>query len=160
MSKNTSFSVGDYIIDSDQIFVATRITADRLYYQPAKAEDRLQSVTGSIPLQNVLSSGLRHLISLETIKIFFKKLAEPPPPEILFDPKSYKDTLYLNDPLKNVPLLQQLWKSKNKTDNNFTFNNRLTFDNIVSHLSEEFSLVSKKTPDYYRKKILSILSTI
>lgn len=160
MLKNDSFSVGDYIVDSDQIFVVTNLSGDRLYYEPVKTEGSFRSITGSIPVQNVSSSGLRHLVSPAIIKDFFKKLTVKCSNEILFDPKSYKDILYLNDPLKSAPLLQQLWKSKNKTDNNFTFNNHLTFDNIVNHLAEEFSLAAHKNPDYFRKKIISTLSAI
>ncbi len=157
MSKKDFFSVGDYIIDSDQIFVVTKISSDRLYYKPAKDENS-QTVTGSIPVENVFSSGLRHIVSHETIKDFFNKLSTSLSDNDLIDTKLYKEVLYLNDPLKNVPLLQQLWKSKSKVNNSFTFNNRLTFDNIVNHLSEEFSLASSKTSDYFRKKIISILS--
>jgi len=148
MLKNDSFSVSDYIIDSDQIFIVTHITSDRLYYQPAKKEDCNQSVTGSIPIKNIASSGLRHPISSDIIKTFFKNLAINIPNPLPFDAKSYKDILYLNDPLKNISLLQQLWKSKNKIDKNLSFNNRLTFEGIINHLSA----------DYFRKKIISTLS--
>lgn len=159
MSSDPVYIVGDYIIDADQIFVVTSISDGRLYYSPVDSEGRYQSVTGSIPIQNAASSGLRKVVSPKVIDSFFKELATATPVDtILIDSKFYKDILYLNDPLKVVPLLQQLWKSKVKNDNTFSFNNRLTFDNIVNHISAEFALVNPKPSDFFRKKIISTLT--
>jgi len=162
MIPSVNFRVGDYIIDSEQIFVISKIDKERLYYLPANAkDDKYLTVSGSIPLQNALSSGFRTLITPSEIKSFFKQLAQkqPPrdPPEPI-DPKNYKEFICQNDPFKTIPLLQQLWITKNKIDTTFSSNNRLTLDAITSHLAEEFSLVTKKPAPSIKDKIIRILS--
>jgi RNA polymerase-interacting CarD/CdnL/TRCF family regulator len=161
MIPSVNFRVGDYIIDSEQIYVISKIDKDRLYYLPANTVDRNQTVTGSIPLANAISSGFRTLITPTEIKTFFKQLAqkqivvEPSEP---IDPKNYKEFICQNDPFKNIPLLQQLWITKNKIDTTFSSNNRLTLEAITGHLAEEFSLVTKKPVDSIKAKILKTLA--
>lgn len=163
MVPSVDFRVGDYIIDSEQIFVISKIDKDRLYYLPANAEDdKYHSVSGSIPLANALSSGFRTLITPSEIRSFFKQLTqkqpirEPPEP---IDPKNYKEFICQNDPFKTIPLLQQLWITKNKIDATFSSNNRLTLEAITNHLAEEFSLVTKKPAAGIKAKILKTLAT-
>ena len=162
MIPSVDFHVGDYIIDSDQIFIISKIDKDRLYYLPAnKEDDKYHSVSGSIPLANAISSGFRTLITPAEIKTFFKQLAKKQPvlevPEPI-DPKNYKEFICQNDPFQNIPLLQQLWITKNKIDATFSSNNRLTLETITNHLSEEFSLVTKKSPESIKAKILKTLA--
>jgi RNA polymerase-interacting CarD/CdnL/TRCF family regulator len=162
MIPSVDFRVGDYIIDSEQIFIISKIDKDRLYYLPANAkDDKYQTVSGSIPLTNAISSGFRTLITPAEIKSFFKQLAqkqpvlEPPEP---IDPKNYKEFICQNDPFKTIPLLQQLWITKNKIDATFSSNNRLTLEAITTHLAEEFSLVTQKPAASFKDKILKTLA--
>jgi RNA polymerase-interacting CarD/CdnL/TRCF family regulator len=162
MVPSVDFRVGDYIIDSEQIYIISQLDKDRLYYVPANTKDKNQTVTGSIPLANAISSGFRTLITAAEIKTFFKQLAqkqivvEPTEP---IDPKNYKEFICQNDPFKTIPLLQQLWITKNRLDATFSSNNRLTLEAITSHLAEEFSLVIKKPADSLKAKILKTLAT-
>lgn len=160
MVPSVDFRVGDYIIDSEQIFIVSKIDKDRLYYLPANSEDnKYQSVSGSIPLANALSSGFRTLITTAEIKKFFQELAQKKPvTSEIIDPKNYKEFICQNDPFKTIPLLQQLWITKNKVDATFSSNNRLTLEAITLHLSEEFSLVTKKPALSIRNKIIKILT--
>jgi RNA polymerase-interacting CarD/CdnL/TRCF family regulator len=161
MIPSVDFRVGDYIIDSEQIYRVSKIDKDRLYYLPADTNDKNQTVSGSIPLANALSSGFRTLITPAEIKNFFKQLTqkqpirEPPEP---IDPKNYKEFICQNDPFKTIPLLQQLWITKNKPDVTFSSNNRLTLESTLNHLAEEFSLVTKKPINSIKNKITRTLS--
>ena len=162
MVPSVDFRVGDYIIDSEQIYIISKLDSDRLYYLPANTQDKNQTVTGSIPLANAISSGFRTLITPAEIKIFFKELAKKQPikdPLEPIDPKNYKEFICQNDPFKTIPLLQQLWITKNKIDATFSSNNRLTLDAITSHLAEEFALVTKKPAESIKAKILKVLAT-
>lgn len=162
MIPSVNFRVGDYIIDSEQIFVISKIDQNRLYYLPANADDdKYQTVSGSIPLANALSSGFRTLITPAEIKDFFKQLAQKQPivePEEPIDPKNYKEFICQNDPFKTIPLLQQLWITKNRIDATFSSNNRLTLEAITSHLAEEFSLVTKRSTSSIKDKIFKTLA--
>ena len=115
MIPSVNFRVGDYIIDSEQIYVISKLDKDRLYYRPAHNTDKNQTVTGSIPLTNAISSGFRTLITPAEIKTFFKELAKKQPirePDEPIDPKNYKEFICQNDPFKNIPLLQQFHQGR------------------------------------------------
>jgi RNA polymerase-interacting CarD/CdnL/TRCF family regulator len=153
---NSQFSVGDYIVDSDSIYIITKIDQGRIFYSPANTEGHHPSVTGSIPLDNLVSSGFRPLCAKTEIDQFFKELSQAKTGEII-DSKLHKDLRCLNEPTKLIPLLKQLWTNKNNPDLNFSGSNRDTLEKIVDHLSREFALSLKQDPDKIRKKITDTL---
>lgn len=158
MALNDTYRVGDYIIDSDQIFIVSKIESKRLHYKPTKAEGRYQSVTGSIPIENVTSSGFRQLLAPRDFNTFITQLslakAGPEP----IDPKIFKELLCQNDPFKIIPLLKQLWVHKNNPLVNFSGSNRDTLENILRHLTDEFSLITHKSPESVRTRIINAMS--
>lgn len=158
MNSTPGFSVGTYIIDSDTIYVITKIADNRVYYSPADITGHHPSVTGSIPLDNLISSGFRLLSTKPEIKQFFIDLKKVKPSSEAIDSKFYKDLRCLNSPLQIIPLLKQLWIGKNNPDIFFSGNNRDTLENILDHLSREFSLVLRQSPAVIRKKIIASLS--
>ena len=158
MNSIPTFEVGTYIIDSDTIYIITKIEQDRVYYSPADVTGHHPSVTGSIPAANLISSGFRPLSTKAEIKQFFIDLTKAKPSTEIIDSKFYKDLRGLNSPLQIIPLLKQLWISKNNTEVFFSGNNRDNLENIINHLCLEFSLVTKQSPDTIRKKIIAALS--
>ncbi len=159
MVQEDNFKVGEYIIDSDQIFKVSKIDSDRLYYQPINTDGRYQTIHGSIPIKNVSSSGFRRLLSAKDFKNFIIELTKiKPAPEFPIDSKMFKETLWENDPFKIIPLLKQLWLQKNKPNVNFSGNNRDTLESILTHLTDEFSLVTKKSPESIRNRIINAIS--
>ena len=158
MNSSPSFEVGTYIIDSDTIYIITKIEDDRLFYSPADITGHHPSVTGSIPLKNVISSGFRLLATKSEIKDFFAKLEKTKPSSEIIDSKIFKDLRCLNDSNQIIPLLKQLWISKNNPDTFFSGNNRDTLENILNHLSQEFAIVFKQKPETVRNKIITALS--
>ena len=158
MIPTSNFKVGSYLIDSDQIYKITKIADGRLYYIPASAEGHHPTVTGSIPEANALSAGFRPLISAKEVDRFFVELSKAKKSAEIIDSKYYKDLTNPNDPFKTIPLLKQLWIGKNQVNVNFSGSNRDALENILLHLSYEFSLVTKKSQDLMRKKIIASLS--
>lgn len=155
---NSTFEVGAYLIDSDSIYIITKIDKDRLFYRPSNPVGRYASVSGSIPLQNILSSGFRSLLDKVQIHQFINLLSIKKPLPELIDPRTYKELCCLNNPTAIIPLLQQLWTSQNTPNTNFSGSSRDTFEHILNHLGEELAHVLKITPDTARKKLLSALS--
>jgi RNA polymerase-interacting CarD/CdnL/TRCF family regulator len=158
MALTDTFNVGDYIIDSDQIFIVSKIEQERLHYKPTKAEGRYQSVTGSIPVQNVASSGFRLLLAPKDFNTFITQLSLAKVSPEPIDPKLFKEILCQNDPFKIIPLLKQLWVHKTNPAANFSGSNRDTLESILRHLTDEFSLVTRKSPESVRTRIINTLS--
>jgi RNA polymerase-interacting CarD/CdnL/TRCF family regulator len=159
MTPTSNYKVGSYLIDSDQIYKISKIADGRLYYVPANSDGHHPSVTGSIPEANAVISGFRPLLGIKEIDRFFKEIVSTKvSTELPIDSKYYKDVTNPNDPFKVIPLLKQLWIGKNQVNVNFSGNNRDTLENILFHLSYEFSLVTKKPAEAMRKKIISCLS--
>lgn len=158
MALSHDFRVGDYLIDSERIFVISSIDSDRLYYRPPASETDHQTVTGSIPTKNVTTAGFRSTLSAKEIKRFLSELSLSPPASEAVDPKAFKDLICQNDPFKLIPLIKQLWKLKNTPDTIFTSSNRDTLEGIISHLVSEFSLVTKQSPESIRRQITKALS--
>ncbi|MBI2465438.1 hypothetical protein HYV64_04825 [Candidatus Shapirobacteria bacterium] len=154
--KNTN-KIGNYLIDSNQVYSIYKIENDRLFYRPAVSGGNHPSVTGSIPEANIAMAGFRPLLSAEEIKTFFTQLIKVRPATEPIDSKLFKELLINNNPLEIIPLLKQLWKTKNLPNTNFSGTNRDTLEDIISHLTLEFSLATKKSPDSIRKKIMASL---
>ncbi len=157
MTVVNNIKVGSYLIDSNQVYSITKIVDDRIYYHPAVSGGNHPSVTGSIPAANAALAGFRPLLNADEIKKFFVELAKAKPSSEPIDSKLFKDMVISNDPFKIIPLLKQLWKSKNQPNVNFSGTSRDTLEDIISHLTLEFSLSSKKTPELMRKKIMDAL---
>jgi RNA polymerase-interacting CarD/CdnL/TRCF family regulator len=157
MTTTNNIKVGSYLIDSNQVYSIYKIVDDRLYYRPAVSGGNHPSVTGSIPAANAALAGFRPLLNSDEIKEFFVQMAKAKPAEEPIDSKLFKEMVITNDPLKIIPLLKQLWKSKNTPEVNFSGTSRDTLEDIISHLALEFSLSTKKSPESLRKKIMEAL---
>ena len=158
MAITNNIKVGSYLIDSNQVYSVYKIVDDRLYYRPAVSGGNHPSVTGSIPAANAAMAGFRPLLNADEIKEFFHQMAKAKPANEPIDSKLFKEMVITNDPLKIIPLLKQLWKSKNTPEVNFSGTSRDTLEDIISHLALEFSLSTKKSPELMRKKILDALT--
>jgi RNA polymerase-interacting CarD/CdnL/TRCF family regulator len=114
-------------------------------------------VVASVPIDNVAKSGLRHLISKDEVKEFFKLLGKPLDTALLFEPKLTKEALYLNDPIKTVPILKLLFQNKIQTAEKFARTNSEVMEGIVKHLADEIVFVTKKSFKSIHSQILSTL---
>ncbi len=155
MSSQLGFTKGDYLIDSDGIYLVTEIDDVRLHYRPINGSHG--SVTGSIPIANIQSSGFRHLHTEKEFQEFLSKLSKSAPPEVPIDNKFFREISFLNDPTESIPLLRQLWNQKNNPNLNFSGSNRDTLELIMNHLSQEFSLSTNQSTETIRNKILKAL---
>lgn len=159
------FSVGDYIIDFENIYRisdkkdqtdSSGKTLSYFFYQPIEAEAH-NSATYSTPVENIFKSGLRPLINIDVSKKLLKELEEKIDPEAILDYKSIKETLYQNDPGKNLIILKQLFLEKEKSQEAFSRTNKEILESILKHLSSEIAFVSEKPIDKVREKIVSLI---
>jgi len=164
MKNAIGFRVGEKIIDSEQIYLLYEIknqkisaseSREYLCYKPLTSSG--PKMTGSIPTNNAQKVGLRKLMSKNEIEAFIKMIKKVEPLEII-DYKIYKDILCLNDPVKTLPLLKALWLKKKEMNETFSRSDQEILENIMTHLINEFSYVTKVKADVIRKKLQQNLS--
>ena len=164
-STKNDFFVGDFITDFEDIYEIFAIKTVKDYrgndcqyflYRPITSTER-KSASFSIPIDNILKSGLRRLIEPNEIKEIYKYLKEALDTTEVFDFKTIKEILYLNNPHKTIYVLKQLSANKVTTGEKFSKNYQETINDIVLHLSNEIAFVTKKTPESIEKKIRSLL---
>ncbi|MDD4938358.1 MAG: hypothetical protein PHX34_05090 [Candidatus Shapirobacteria bacterium] len=169
LKNNDTFSIGEYITDFENIYqifdkkIKKNYSGQKIeYFCYCSIKNGIQNkqVTCSTPVENIIKSGLRHLISKKEVNDIYKQLEEKYDEEKITDPKLIKETLYLNSPSKNVDLLKQLYSEKNKNPEIFSRTNKELVEIILMHLVEEIAFVTKKPIATIKTKITSVLSKI
>ncbi len=159
-----NFSVGDYIIDFENIYKISSQkdqknlsgkTLSYFFYEPIDSAN--QKTTYSTPIDNISKSGLRHLINLNTIKKLYKEAEKKINHDIIIDYKSIKETLYENNPEKNLSILKQLFLESERVAEKFSRTNKEILEGILKHLSNEIAFVTKKPIDKVSEKITSLI---
>jgi RNA polymerase-interacting CarD/CdnL/TRCF family regulator len=163
------FAVNDYIIDFENIYQIfeqknqknySGQNAEYFFYRSIETNSRNQQVVCSTPIENIAKSGLRHLIDLKDVKDFYKQLEEKYDEVNFIDPKLIKEILYLNNPLKNLDILKQLFSEKNQKPDTFSRSNKELTENLLNHVSNEIAFVAQKPVVTVKAKIVSVLSKI
>ncbi|HWS49062.1 MAG TPA: hypothetical protein VN174_03370 [Candidatus Methanoperedens sp.] len=158
------FSIGDYLTDFENIYQIfdkqtqkdyRGVDCEYFLYRPLNSTQKAASF--SIPVDNIQKSGLRYLIHPQDVKEIYKYLKKPIDASTIFDFKTIKEILYLNDPNKTIYVLKQLCANKVTTGEKFSQNYQEIINKIVFHLSAEIAFVLKKSPESIEKKILSLL---
>lgn len=152
----TDFKVGDFIVDFENIYQIYDDKDDFFFYHIA-GEDKATS-TSSLPRTNVSKSGFRHLQTTTEIKEIIKELEKSLPENTLFENKLIKESLYLNDPIKNALTLKLLYKNKKDTGEKFLKSNQEIINNMTNHMAKEISFVLKKQFESVHKQISDILA--
>ena len=159
------FSVGDYIIDFENIYQISSQKDQQdcsgkilsyFFYKPIEDVNQ-NTTTYSTPVGNIFKSGLRPLISSDIIKKLYKEAEEKIDPEAILDYKSIKETLYQNDPGKNLVILKQLFLEKEKVAEAFSRTNKEILESILKHLTSEIAFVTEKPLDKVREKLISLI---
>ncbi len=150
------FKVGDYIIDFENIYNIYDEKKGFFFYHNIEG-DKATS-TSSLPIANMAKSGFRHLINSQNIKDFFNELGKALPQDSIFENKLIKESLYLNDPIKNAVTLKSLYKNKKELGEKFLKSNQEIINNITNHLAKEIAFVLKKPIDTIQKQITDTLS--
>jgi len=157
------FSIGDLIIDSDQIHTITKIENDVLFYKPVS--DNLGGCTSSIPIKNLSLACIRPLLTKSEIKVFLENLNHEEATKVPFNTKNQfnngnflKEILYLNNPHRTGQLLVYLFKTEN--DLPLSKSDQSIFDQAISHLADEISFVNKISVDNAKNQILTALKKI
>ena len=163
------FALNDYIVDFENIYQIFEQKNQKNYsgqnieyffYRSVSPNSRDQQIICSTPIQNIAKSGLRHLITSQNAKDFYKQLEEKIDETNLIDPKLIKETLYLNDLPKNLNILKQLFAEKNKAPETFSRANKELTENILNHTCDEIAFVTDKPVATVKTKIVSVLSKI
>ncbi len=156
--KNSGFNVGDRIIDSDQIYVIFKIDGGKIFYRPVT--DEKSGCTGSIPINNLGQACIRLLMTKSEVKMFWENLSIEAPLEVPLSNNSkinngafLKDILYLNNPSKTTKLLVYLSMMK-KNLGKLSYSDQMIFDQGLSHLVDEVSMVTEVIPKKVQEKVL------
>lgn len=166
MSIKNDFAVGDYVIDFESIYLIYDQQTKKnsqgkeclyYFYKPVTLELKLESVISSLPANNFSSSGFRHLIKKSDIEEIFSVLEKPLDDNSIFDFKTTRETIYLNNPTKNIIILKQLNNNKKEMGDKFSRINKELMESILNHLTAEIAFVTKGTPEPIKTKILSFL---
>lgn len=156
---NYQITVGQMIIDSEQVHVVSKIENNNIYYTPFLKDSSKGSSSSFIPLDNFSKACLRPLLSKTEAKEFLKQLSKELPLDF---PKStnqtntsnlLKEVLYQNDPLKTGRLL--IYLNSHPSDTELSRFEKLIFEQALDHLAAEISVVNDTTLDMAKKQILS-----
>ncbi len=159
-----NFSVGDYIIDFENIYQITsqkdkqdlsNKTISYFFYEPVDSSN--QKTIYSTPVNNILKSDLRHLISQDIIKKLYKEAEEKIDHDTVADYKSIKETLYENNPGKSLIILKQLFLEREKDPTKFSRTNKEILETILKHISSEIAFITKKPIDKISEKLTSLI---
>ncbi|MDD2483125.1 MAG: hypothetical protein PHE32_01985 [Candidatus Shapirobacteria bacterium] len=159
------FSVGDYIIDFENIYQISSQkdqqdcsgkTLSYFFYQPIEVTNQ-NVTTYSTPTGNIYKSGLRPLINQDVVKKLYKEAEEKIDKEAILDYKLIKETLYQNDPGKSLIILKQLFLEKEKVAEAFSRTNKEILESILKHLTSEIAFVTEKPLDKVREKLTSLI---
>jgi RNA polymerase-interacting CarD/CdnL/TRCF family regulator len=155
---NYQITVGQMIIDSEQVHVVSKIENNNIYYKPLLKDNNKGSSSSFIPLDNFSKACLRPLLKKDEVKELLKQLAKELPLDF---PKStnqtntsnlLKEVLYQNDPLKTGRLL--IYLNLRTSEAELSRFERLIFDQAIDHLSAEISVVNNISLDIAKKQIL------
>lgn len=158
---NYQITVGQMIIDSEQVHVVSKIENNNIYYYPLIKDSNKGFSSSFIPLDNFSKACLRPLLTKKEVKELLKQLSKEPPLDF---PKStnqtntsnlFKEVLYQNDPLKTGRLL--IYLNSHTLEAELSRFEKLIFDQALDHLSAEISVVNDITLDMAKKQILSVV---
>lgn len=152
----TDFKVGDYIVDFENIYFIYDEKDGFFFYHHLEG-DKATS-TSSLPKGNLAKSGFRHLQTKEEIKAFFAELAKALPADSIFENKLIKESLYLDNPIKNIVILKQLFRNKAELGEKFLKSNQEIINTMINHLAKEISFVLKKPFPTIQKQITDTLN--
>jgi RNA polymerase-interacting CarD/CdnL/TRCF family regulator len=158
------FSVGDRIIDSEQIHIVTKIDNDMIYYQPATNTKNRQdnNCTCSIPLKNLALACIRPLLTKAEIKELLANLSQNEPLKVPIKTNNqygssnfFKEILNQNIPAKTGALLVHL--ARVQKDLKLSSGDQIIYDQALALLAKEISIVQDITIDAAKAKILASL---
>ena len=162
--NNNIFSIGNYIVDYENIYIITGQkeqadfsgkTMTYFLYEPINKEN--SKATYSIPIDNILKSGFRPLISQDIAKKLYQIAEEKIDPETIFDFKAIKETIYENNPEKNLHIVKRLFLEKENTIHKFSGISQDIIDSTLKHLSDEIAFVTKESSEKIKDKLISLI---
>jgi len=141
-----NYVAGDYITDYVCIYEITRVAQACIFYQPIWGSDKV--FTGSIPIKNIIRTGIRKIFTQNGAKQVMEDLKSP----VLnfeYNTRTAKDEVYQNQPKKIIPVLKYMWKNRDvlgKAD-------RELMEQVLLHLGNEVAFVTKKSYKTVRKEV-------
>lgn len=156
---NYQITVGQMIIDSEQIHIVSKIENNNIHYTPLQKDSNKGSSSSFIPLNNFSKACLRPLLTKKEVKEFLKQISKELPLDF---PKStnqtntsnlLKEVLYQNDPIQTGRLL--IYLNSHPLETELSRFEKLIYDQALDHLVAEISTVNNISIDSAKKQILS-----
>lgn len=162
---SSPFSVGDFIIDYENIYQISSQkdqtdysgkTRSYFFYKPIGLNHQKEA-TYSTPIGNIAISGFRALISADIVKKLYQEAGSKIDHEAILDFKSIKETSYQNDPQKSLVILKQLFLEKSKAPSSFSKTSQEILEPILKHLCDEIAFVTNTPFEKVKQKIVSLI---
>lgn len=156
---NYQITVGQMIIDSEQVHIVSKIENNNIYYKPLLKDSNKGSSSSFIPLNNFSKACLRPLLTKIEVKDLLKQLSNelplefPKPTNQTNTSNLLKEVLYQNDPLKTGQLL--IYLNSRAPETELSRFEKLIFEQALDHLVAEFSVVNNTPSDVAKKQILT-----
>ncbi len=150
MKNIKNFSVGDKIIKFNKVYIIFKIikqqikdkTEKIISCKPFFKTERKNSLTLSIPVENLDKTNIRKPISKKELKRLLTELSKTSDREIPIDLEKINKELNLKDPNIHIEVLKCLWKEKNDETISFTKTRSNMLGSTIKLLLEEVALVS------------------
>lgn len=164
IETKVAFSVGDFIVDFENIYKIVNKkdqsdlsgkTVTYFFYEPINKSNN--QATYSTPINNLKSSGFRSPIDSDAVKDLYKEAKTKIDPNAVLDFRSIKESLYENNPHKNLSILKQLFLMKKNNVGKFSRTNQDVLDTILKHLTDEIAFVTQETVSQVEEKLVSLI---
>jgi len=160
-----NFAVGDKIINFNKVYIIFKIIEQKvkdkkeqiISFRPFFQTEKKNSLTFSIPVDNIDKTNIRKPISKKELKELLSELSKASNLETPIDLNRINEELNLNDPNAHVEILKCLWKEKNDETTNFTKTRNDVLGLTIKLLLEEVALVSGVSLKEAEEKIKTAL---
>jgi len=146
---DTSFNVGDHIMQQGQAFLITSIqviekedSEDQLLkYKPVFEIGRYKNMICSIPLTSLSLADIRKPISPEMAEEILTILGDEPDIDVQVNLKTAKSFEDSNVNIDTAKLAARLAEEKRDPDTNFSSSKSFLLEKLVSNMAQEFAVI-------------------
>jgi len=162
--NNKTFKVGDKIVHYSKIFRIFKIKGRKnkdkvIFFRSLFKSRENRKLVFSIPMSLINRANIRKLLSRNKLKLLLKKLAKKPDIKAPINLLKVKEGLNLNDPEKNIQILNCLWGEKNDQSTSFNKSKEEALKLAIKQLSQELALVNNISLTKAQQKIKKVLDS-
>lgn len=146
---DSSFNVGDHIMQQGQAFTITSIqivekdNAEEklLKYKPVFEIGRYKNMICSIPLTSLSLADIRKPISIEMAEEILSILGDEPDVEVQVNLKTAKSFEDSNVNIDTAKLAARLAEEKRDPETNFSSSKSFLLEKLIANLAQEFAII-------------------